>query len=124
MKWIIIVFLFILLLLTVILFNPLRYSADTIRGGLEKAIPIGSHIDDVEQVLQRMYPSQMMKSSLGFYKVEGGGLAKTVGVSSIRVHLGEYWSLLLFRTAVDAFFGFDENGRLVEIWVWKNAEGI
>ena len=49
---------------------------------------------------------------------------KIVGSSSLEMHLGEYRELPIpLSTDVTAFWGFDGNGRLIDVWVWKTTDG-
>ena len=47
-------------------------------------------------------------------------LPETVGVTSIEAEVGRYW--LPFCTTVTAFWGFDSEGRLIDVWVWKTPD--
>ena len=54
----------------------------------------------------------------GFLFQQAGKPASVIGVSSIRAELGSYFDLP-FRTYITVFWGFDESGELMEVWVWK-----
>lgn len=64
----------------------------------------------------------------GFWRQESYEPMTVVGVSSIRVNLGDYRSALtfffLFITNVTAFWGFDAEGKLIDIWVWKTTDAL
>jgi hypothetical protein len=42
---------------------------------------------------------------------------------SIRASLGNYQGIP-FQANVTVFWGFDENGKLIGIWVWKTWDAI
>lgn len=49
---------------------------------------------------------------------------KTIGVKSITARLGEYVSFPVgFTTVVEASWGFNEEGKLIEVWVNKAVDG-
>jgi hypothetical protein len=58
----------------------------------------------------------------GFLKQEPGGPAHEVGASSICGRLGHY--SLPFRTDVMAYWGFDTNGYLIDVWVRKDTDAL
>lgn len=49
-----------------------------------------------------------------------------IGQKSIRVHLGWYWNSTeyYFRTDVVAFYAFDDQYRLVDVWVHKYTDSL
>jgi len=40
---------------------------------------------------------------------------------SIRAEVGSYWGVP-FQTYVTIFWGFDSDGKLIDIWVWKTRD--
>lgn len=105
--------------LAVVAANPLRRSEETIEASLLAATPLGSSAQDVVRALEKKgHPVRV--SSAGVYKQKPGTKSEVVGVASIRVLLGEYRAPLI--TSVSAFFAFDADARLIEIWVWKTVD--
>jgi len=100
---------------------PLRKDNNKIQADMIEKTPIGTTFNEVLKRLESMNFKPKISNNTGFLKQEGG-LSKTIGVSSIRVHLGDYWKFPFFRTSVTAFWGFDETGRLIEIWIWKTTD--
>jgi hypothetical protein len=45
-----------------------------------------------------------------------------VGESFIRVSLKGY--RLIFKIGVNVFFGFDEEGNLIDIWIRKDVDSL
>ena len=86
-----------------------------------KETPVSMKFNKVINKLETMNYDLKVSKNAGFLKQEKGQ-SKTVGVNSIRVHLGDYWTFPFFRTSVTAFWGFDEDGKLIEIWVWKTTD--
>jgi len=100
---------------------PLRRSSQAIEQSFLAETPIGSPFSEVIRKLSdRGY--KPVPSELGFYRQELGESPRTVGVSSIKVQLGDYWVVPFVTTSVDAFWGFDSDGRLIEVWVWKTTD--
>jgi hypothetical protein len=96
-------------------------SETSIRASLLKQTPIGSSLSDVRAfVAKRGWLDRSYVGTNGFLKQEVGSPIQVVGVSSICGQLGHYW--LPFRTDVTAFWGFDANGRLIDVWVWKTTD--
>jgi len=99
--------------------------------------PIGMHIDDVIDVIEGredwgvryiardggfVHP-HLRGEDHGWPTVRPGSNV-IVGQQSIRVNVGAYqaWYKLFFVTHVDVFWGFDEDGYLIEIYVWKSID--
>ena len=104
----------------------LRKDNDKIRSDLLKETPIGMSFDKVTSKLESMN-LETEPSNTGFHKQERAS-SEIIGVRSIRVFLGEYREVrafpYLFLTTVDALWGFDEDGKLIEIWIWKTTDGF
>jgi hypothetical protein len=47
----------------------------------------------------------------------------TVGQKHIRAEMGHYHTLP-FITSISVFWAFDEEGKLIDIWVWKTVDGL
>jgi hypothetical protein len=100
-------------------------SEDNIRVSLLKQTPLGSSYQDVRSFLKkkRWLDESYFGEHSGFAKQEGGPPV-IVGVSSLSGQLGTYRTLPYFlETDVTAFWGFDANNQLIDIWVWKTTDG-
>jgi hypothetical protein len=100
----------------------LSRDVESLRNELIQETPRGLTLLDVEKILKNRGLVPIVSSTAGFLKQENG-LSEVVGAQSIRAHLGDYRSSLFFITSVTAFWGFDENGELIDIWVWKTQDG-
>ena len=103
--------------------SHLRRDEDAITKDLECTTPIGSQYDVVLKTLKSKY-SHVTESDHGFLS-EGDSHFKEVGVKSLDVLLGEYRGFPVFGlvTSVEAFWGFDQSGKLTEISVQKTTDG-
>jgi hypothetical protein len=101
--------------------RSLRMPASFIEASLLKMTPIGSTSGEVQRRLEaKGFHSTLTPT--GFYKQEHPGKPEVVGTSSIRVELGEYRTP--FVTSVSAFWGFDKEGKLIDVWVWKEVDAL
>jgi hypothetical protein len=93
---------------------------------LLKKTPLGSSFQEVRALVERRgWLDPYYIGTSGFLKQEPGLPVVEVGVTSLRGRLGHYWQLpLLFRTDVTAFWGFDKDGRLIDVWVWKTTDAL
>jgi len=102
----------------------LRRPESGIRASLLRSTPLGSSSQEVRTYVERQgWLATNYVGSAGFLKQEAGVPAVEVGATSIRGELGHYRSGL-FQTYVTAFWGFDTNGRLMDVWVWKTTDGL
>jgi hypothetical protein len=103
--------------------NPLRSSEGKIQKRLMQTTPIGSTYTSVKEALQGKYKKVEIRENIGFLRQELSN-HRVVGVKSIEVHLGEYFKFPFGTTSVSAFWGFDADGKLLEIWVWKTTDSL
>ena len=101
--------------------HSLRMRESFIETSLLKMAPLGSSSDEVQRALERkgFHPTLI---PTGFYKQKVPAKPEVVGTTSIRVELGEYRSP--FVTSVSAFWGFDKEGKLIDVWVWKTVDAL
>ena len=86
-----------------------------IRASILKETPLGSTSDAVREVLKRKgWLVANYVGSTGFLKQESGASNEIVGITSIRGNVGD-----LAVMNVSAFWGFDIDGRLIDVWVWR-----
>jgi len=90
-----------------------------IEASLLSMAPIGSQKEEVLRALDGKGWGPVRAKKGGFLKQEPPRPMEIIGVASIAVHLGDYG---FFRTSVDAFWGFDEKGKLIDVWVWKTTD--
>lgn len=99
----------------------LRQDSSALRSHFLSITPIGSSSDYVVQQLLKIGYNPVRKST-GFFRQETGKDDEGVGVSSISTDLGDYWLFFLMTTNVTVFWGFDAEGKLIDIWVWKTTD--
>jgi len=116
--------------------NPVMRPASWTRASLLRDMPIGTHIDEVVDLIESNYEWNilLMLERHGFIVLENdrptmfANLSdpndpRIVGNQSIRLHLGDYF-ILLFGVAVEAYLAFDADGYLIEIAIWKDVNSI
>ena len=113
--------------------NPLLRTEEGIRNYLLRITPIGTSMEEVIGVIDNhekwsirfisedsgvsLHPTVIPESSSrGLYN-NPLFPNNIIGERSLRVYLGNY--SLITRVYVDAFYAFDEDGKLIEILVWK-----
>ena len=107
-------------LLLVVALNSAWRPAEMIERSLLRLTPIGSSIEDVQRAVENKGWQHRPISNAGFLKQESHRAMEVVGKKSLEAHVADYgWP---FRTSVDAFWGFDEKGRLTDVWVWKTVD--
>lgn len=102
--------------------NFMRKEASEIEQALLQEKPIGTQMSEIERWLRDEKNLAPMVSEVGFFK-QRPPPSRVVGSRSIRARLGEYYRFpFLLRTSVVAYWGFDENNELIDIWVWKTTD--
>ncbi|HVU18571.1 MAG TPA: hypothetical protein VHD32_16835 [Candidatus Didemnitutus sp.] len=101
--------------------ESLRRPAAAIEESLLRLAPRGSSVEEVLRAIEAKGWKHDFIHETGFLKQEGSKPMEVVGKKSIHAHLGEYG--LILKTSVDAFWGFDGEGKLLEVWVWKTTDG-
>lgn len=99
----------------------LRQSDESLRRKLLGEVPLGSKIGDVTAMLDQHGWKDHDFRDNGFLDQRVPG-HNVVGTKSIRAELGHY-RLLISRVYVTVFFGFDDQDRLIDVWVWKQTDG-
>ena len=101
----------------------LRRSESDIRAELLERAPLGSSMSDVRSLIQeRSWEVAYDDESRGFLD-QRVRPPQVVGTSSIRAELGNYQGLP-WRTFVTVFWGFDAEGKLIDVWVWKTHDTL
>ena len=98
----------------------LRRPASMIEASLLGIAPIGTLKDEVVRAIEKKGWTHSALRDTGFTKQASSHPMEIVGKKSIEAHLGEYG--LFLKTSVDAFWGFDEDGKLLGVWVWKTTD--
>jgi hypothetical protein len=101
----------------------LRRSETAIRDAILKLTPLGSPASIVLTVITKeRWDSDGLNSHSGFLKQEAGKKTEVVGVTSVRANLGHQWTFPFLTTDVAAFWAFDKEGRLIDVWIWKTVD--
>ena len=119
--------------------NPLRKSQEEIRGNMLKLTPVGMSMEDVLKVIEsnKKWETMYVSHEHGIPQGELGKAGTPIGEKSIRAHIGEYTGKWYFdgnilhtiyiaslKEYVDVFWAFDEDSKLIEIYVVKSAAGF
>ena len=109
------------------LLQPARWPQGLLEAWLHRLTPLGSSQALVqERLAARGWLDTLSIRDQGFFKDPPGGPQTTVGAASLRADLGRYYALLvpIFPGYAEAFYGFDRDGRLIEIWVRKTIDAL
>jgi hypothetical protein len=101
--------------------SSMRKDPSTIEQALLREKPLGTQMAEIERWLAHDKKLAPTASNVGFLR-QHPPPSRVVGVKSIKAKLGEYFSFPLLRTSVVAFWGFNERGELIEVWVWKTID--
>ena len=88
------------------------------RGQIESKTPIGSSKQDVLKFCRNEKLDCRNFNNSGFLKQETGRPMSEVGASHIEAELKNYQIVPLLGVSETAYWGFDDNGKLIEIWIW------
>lgn len=86
------------------------------RSELLKKTPSDSSMEQVIIYCQSQHLDFKYSDTAGYLNQENG---KTVGKKSIWATLTESHTSSWTISTTVAYWGFDENGKLLDIWVWK-----
>ena len=130
---------FIVVAVLISLANPLAKSQEEIRENILKLTPIGTSMDDVVKIIEnnKKWETMYVNDKNG-YSIMGGipseassnEVDTVVGKKSIRVMIGKYhfqpqFDIYAFiERYVNVFWAFDENSKLIEVSVRKDASGF
>lgn len=101
--------------------SELSKSEETIKAEILSHVPFDSDISEVVEYLK------FQKYEIDFVDKHDGFLdqrvrpAKITGKMSISANFGDYRGFI-FMVNVTVYFAFDENGKLIDIWVWKTMD--
>lgn len=104
--------------------NPLRRSPASIEHRLYKITPFGTSFEFATNRLSKVFAEISFSENTGFVRHDWPGPWEVVGSKAIKVHLGEYYQFPVGRTGVAAYWGFDDKGKLIEIWVRKDTDSL
>ena len=109
--------------------DPIRRPRPMVRNYVLRLTPMGTDIDEVVRILENVegWTIMFVDYNLGFTLPTAPNPYDTaIGNQSIRVFAGNYWPSnfpiigLIQWTTVSIFWGFDEDGKLIEVYVRKS----
>ena len=90
----------------------------SIRAAILRSTPIGSTSSTVRLIVeQKGWLVSSYAGNTGFLKQEAGEPSQIIGTTSIRGNLGDWGPM-----NVSAYWGFDSNGHLKDVWVWRTFD--
>jgi len=105
------------------IYNPMRRPASMIRNHILRHTPIGTCIDEVIKVIENneRWGIPSVNRSSGFI-VQGVGVPNlraftVVGDQSIQTRPEIYNVILFHERRTRIFWGFDEDGKLIQVFV-------
>ena len=120
---ILIIILALIILVTVLInavlfFNPLLKSTESIRDDIIKQTPIGMSSRDVRATIENHNNWSFSGGSRtrGYINPKNPPETRIVGVEHITANLGKKNPFIM----VLASWGFDENGKLIDVYVFTN----
>ena len=101
----------------------LRRSAESIRKYLLEEVPLKNSQQDVIDMLRRNRWLDFEVNELVGFDDQRTSTSGLVGAKHIRANLGEYRGII-FSTNVTVFWGFNQRGELIDVWVWKTTDSF
>jgi hypothetical protein len=99
----------------------IRSSPEEIRKILLQNTPLGISMEQVVAYCQNKKIPYTISTKSGYLDQEHHIV---VGSQSVRGQFGEYKESIFVTASVSAFWGFNEQGKLIEIWVWKTFDSL
>lgn len=91
-----------------------------IREKLLKDTPTGTSFEEVKAFCAKSKFKCANSTTAGYLNQDTG---QVIGVSSIWAVIDERKSMPMLTTSISAYWGFDKEKKLVDIWVWKTIDG-
>ena len=108
--------------------QPKRWPDSWVQAWLLRQTPPGTDARTVVRFLERRgWLDDTYSAPGGFVKDRPGTPYTIVGARSVRAVLGDYRGpdgLFVFVTSTEAFYGFDNQGHLLEVWVRKTTDAL
>lgn len=121
---------FVLILMVyalVVVTNPIRWPEGYLKSHVLEITPLGAEFDHVMSLIKkRNWEIKRFSEEWGF-RYRGKKGPKTIGDKYIMACLGSYMGSYLgvpvpFRVYVYVYWGFDLEGRLTDIWIYKEMD--
>jgi hypothetical protein len=104
------------------LVNPLRRTNNQVRNYILRITPLGTNVEDVIKIIEDKKRWKIQRVAYfgdSHWKLD---YTETVGIQKKYVHLGYYW--IVFKTNVSATWIFDEDGKLVDVEIRRDTDGL
>ena len=104
--------------------NLLRKPEEEIKANILELTPIGTSMDDVINVIEsnESWVVMYISDRGGVPQGELGKVGDAIGEKTISVILGSYRNI--FKTYVVFWWAFDENSKLIEVFIEKAILGF
>ncbi len=129
MKWVTVIVLVFVIVLVAILFlsaSPMLPS-NILHRRLLCSTPMGTSMTDVRKFLVekrlKINPNGELNGGIPYSWDKMKPHPKRVSSKCVYATLGRYTGIP-FRVTVEVFWGFDDQSRLVDIWVRKDCDGL
>jgi hypothetical protein len=100
--------------------NPLRRSGDRIRNDILKVTPVGMNMDEVRKVIAKEnWRMTGGSSERGYTDHRHSPPRQPVGEKYICADIGQISYFIILSCTVRIYWGFDENGKLIDVYVVK-----
>jgi translation initiation factor 2 alpha subunit (eIF-2alpha) len=90
-----------------------------VRNELLQKTPVGTSFNEVLAYCTNNSLKCRQSNTAGYLNQKTG---ETVGVKSIWAVLSEKKEAPLRISSVSAYWGFDKEGKLLDVWVWKTVD--
>jgi len=104
-------------------YNPMRRPAPMIRSHILRNTPLGTCMEEAIEIIEsnERWGTPVISRDSGFI-VQGAGIPNfplftIIGEQQIQTRPERYNVLLFLERGVRIFWGFDENGKLIEVFV-------
>ena len=116
----------------IFLANPLLKSEEQVRESILKLTPIGTSMEDVLKVIEinKKWETRYVSYVHGISQGDLGKSGSSIVKKSIRVMIGKYhfepnFDIYAFvERSVTVFWAFNEESKLIEIYVLKTVAGV
>jgi hypothetical protein len=104
--------------------GPISGSEEKIRASVLKETPIGSSWDEVHAFIkQHRWPILYESRVKGFLRSSPSRREVQAGIGAVECELGvTHFVLFPFPTDVLAYWEFDKNGRLIDVWIDQQTD--
>jgi hypothetical protein len=103
--------------------NPLRRPEAAIEADLLREAPLGSSTAQVEAMIRRHGWKLSYPLATTGFDDQRTRPARETGAMHFRASLGDYQDIP-WEANVTVFWGFDQSGRLIDLWVWKTWDSL